>query len=869
MIFINTESLIARFGFKSFFSYENGCLSLISLELNGEEKNTELIELLLSTLNSRLAGDSINYELSITKILPAILEKGFSSSEYQLAAYLALESDLINYVFDDDKVKQNLEIIKSKLRGNINDKALSSVPGSDLLKGALALNFILYGNLSDANEVVSSIGHEKLLKIALNSFIHYQLGEIDKAIKVIALSNEYKAESPSEFYHLCKNLEAYLSIQNGDYRKFDKLIFELEALSNKEISHLAPFLESNALYMSNYVKGISLSLSDPTQRHYKNVLLYHKSRELDLLDNLKNSALQSFSEEIYNDIDTYGKETMRFTNVPNSIGNKLTRFVFNHSFFGSINGVRVGQKHLLKNLFVLGVSTSDQVMIKEALKYAVTIGAAKDIEKIVKSPIFHKTKETVSFIEGLISKSVLGGASAIGTTVLIKNCYRYLSSNILGKSVSHIKSELFKGLSFTSDFDHARPAMEAMFFLAHVLPDEKVSVLIDAFLDVIKDLKMNMITSDSINKVINNIPSNYLNNHPEKVTLLMESYLLRVDDFLKMHFETSFLVLEKLTLADKDKKSRTIILNQIREEINKKNIPPSRIIFLNRIEEKINGNLKRESTDLIVSNLMTKFLDSSSDSYSTETFGGIDPIATVYQMFSSIDESLRDEINSKMLSVLFDRKFSISNKVKVLSAFLNSKDFIKEDVFKAVESYVIQNRNALFVSTNNDDRGFSFRTSSFPTYRALLYRCASLVESSNEDMFSLDLLRLSVSTESFIREQFIHASLSFLDSNKSSIHWHSLFNRCYELSFDNDPSVKGAAVAAMIQLFKNSKEFLKLDIMKRVLELTNDPSETVRSNLIYAIKENASMFDIDFVKSISLKLEHDVDFYVRKNARGI
>jgi len=849
MIFITTEDLLARFNisFKVSLSYGRKQLSIKI------EDEAELCSLIETALNARLSGDSINYELSISECSSKDLSK-LGENIYFLLSYLFFESGLTTYSFDEDEGGKKLKEVKENILTQIKNRSIQH----ELIIAICALDAIFRNDTNLAAELLLFIKNEINLRIALQSFVHFQSGQASEAIAILDKVN--KTELQNIFLHLCTNLKAFICIQDGRFDNFKSLEMELESLHSREASHLAPLIQSNLRFLDNYNNGHSLS----TDKHYKNVLLYHTSKELDFFDNLKSGVRRLTSDEVYENMEVYGKETIRFNNTPHSISQRLFRFIFLYSFMGSHSGFSEGSKLFFQSFFTLGDMYKDQSLYREALRNAIRIGSQKDIEKIVKTPAFIKNAEAISFMEKLISANPYQGPTAIGISYLIKNIYPFISEKLAPFIVRHLKKEIHNNFSFTSDFDHARPALEALYFAAHTLPKDQSIDLLQSFVAAIKKIPLNMIGMDTINKVVNNLPKDVIQENSQSVESLISFYFKNIESSLKMHYESTLLSVSWLIQNSKNVGAKNTFLEIINKELSLSKENASKTIFLLSRVQDVEGSLSQDEISSVANLVIDEILNPASKGYSTEGYGGYDSLLISTRFFDSFPKNLQDKYLDKIVSCLLDPKSSISNKIRYIQTldFLSKR--IDEKYFKSLGNFIVQNRKTLFASSRKEDLS-PFRSSSFVNFRALLYSCAIVAPVDNPTMFSLDLLRLSVSTESHVRESFAESTVYFIRANPNYSGNLSLLNRCYELTFDSDPKVRGVAISSVVELFTTIDQEIKDSYLMRIIDLASDPSEITRAYLARAFNKFKSNVPSEQFDSLKNKLEKDVSFYVRRN----
>lgn len=858
MIFLTTEDLLTRFGLFSDVYLING-RKKISLA-DALPITRALKERIENALNARLSGDSVNYELAISKIIESGIEKGVNNNIRSLAFYLILESSLTNWTFEDKKSIKKTEEIKRALEIEVCEQ----VAPSDLVIAILSLSYIFGNEVDRALMLCHKIKSEHNLRQGIKAFINYQKGKIAEALD--ELEGLDRTDDGDVFLHLCSNLKVFIAVQDGRLSLFQNLFQELETLNATERSHLAPIIQSNRLYLLNYREGPTLSFDNRTARHYENVLLYHECRELDLLDNLKNSAMKLTIDEMYEGIETYGKDTLRLSNTPDAVGERLSRYIFLHSFMGSCSGFTQGKEYFVKTFFTLGDLFKDQSMYKESLRNAVSIGSSTHIEKIVKAPSFIKDADTVSYFENLVSGNPYLGATSIGISYLIKYMYQFFSKKSEPFVVSHLKREMQRELSFTSSFDHARPALEAVYFACHTLPENLGLELYRVFSNLTPKLPISMIALDSINKVVLNMPESLIARDLYSSRTLCDFYFENINSFFKSDQEMTLLSLAKLVkhspIEEKNK-----FLKVIDQELHKTPKDYGKRIMLFDILRDLNGDLALEMASEVIGTVSQSFFSSDSKGYSATGVGSGEALFISTKFFDSLEPSAKDKYLSRMVSSLLDPHFSISNKIQVLSALDRLSEKIDRSYFTPIYDFILKHREGLF-SWQQTDKMSAFRSTSFVTYRALLYACASLAPVQDTSIFSLDLLRLSVSTEAHVREIFIESSTRLVLSHESHSENSALLHRCYELTFDPDPKVRGVAAGAIIELLSQINATIRDSYLVRLKDISNDKSEIARSYLAHSLTKYGKNLPPDLYDSLENQLEGDINFYVRRNIRN-
>jgi hypothetical protein len=387
--------------------------------------------------------------------------------------------------------------------------------------------------------------------------------------------------------------------------------------------------------------------------------------------------------------------------------------------------------------------------------------------------------------------------------------------------------------------------------------------LFHAFSNSVEKIPLNMIGLDSINKVVNNLPKTAIEKSPESSAKLIDFYFRNIDSALKMHYEMTLLSLSWL-IRNCESNYKTSFLELLRKEVSSNTGTGSRNIFLLDIQREVEGSLSREQATYLADLVIDKMLSPKSDTYTTETFGAFDNLLISTKSFDFMPPESQTRYVEKLKDCLLDNRSSISTKTRVIQAidFLSAK--IEKQHFETLDDFISRNRERLFVSTHTEDLS-PFRSSSFVNFRALLYSCSSYAPVKKPLTFSLDLLRLSVSTEAHVRGLFAETVVSFVQSNPDCSGNLSLLHRCYELTFDSDPKVRGKAISSIIELFNVIDSEIQETYLLRISDLLSDPSEISRAYLALSLSEFKDKIPSDVSNSAKRKLEEDVSYYVRRN----
>ena len=594
-----------------------------------------------------------------------------------------------------------------------------------------------------------------------------------------------------------------------------------------------------------------------------------QTKEIVLLNKLENNSLKTYTNEAYDSIETYGTETFRFISAPNSINNQLNKVIFLYSYFGNFNAVQTGQALLHKILLSLGVNHADQTMIRWASHYAIIRGTSKEIKKVFQNPKFIKNKDAVDHFKKLIIQNELGGASSIGLSSMISHIYRFLDEDSIDYSSKHLTKELKKKISFNSQFDHIRPALKASAYLSHVMEKNNMATLLNTFAELVN----NIFTSDKlllneVNNLIPNFSDDFFFSEYETTKKIIKLYFDNLSQTLcdnEHMFFIVFLALRRLIKLDKSKTYHKAYFNILKEQLKKNDNSAIKNIFLYNIQSDLQGTITKKEAQRIINIIKEKVLNSDITSYSQETIHSFDSIGLFSEMIHLFD--LEDKATSiKILQdSLFHSNCSISQKIQIILALEKNNKFIDDNSKDKIQKHLFDNKENLFTNRNRT-HFFSFKSVSISVFRALLYRLVATIKIDWADSYVLDLLRISVSTDATIRLFFIESSNSFCKSNSNNAEAVKiLLNRCYELSFDTDPKVRGLSSSVMLSLSNKSSKALPKEVLHRIESLSKDSSEIVRSIVAQTVKENKDILRKKVFAEVKNRLSKDIDFFVRKN----
>ena len=871
MIILNTNHLLQYLKLQNIFIQKEKIFTLNPSNGKADKPTQGNAHLICTALTARSLGDSINYELSTQKIAKNYLSFKHLNNIDLLALILLFESNLVNCSFVDYEENE-------KNVFQISEKIITSITNYNgnikcLLLALIALNQIFYNKLEEAKHLLSSFPVEEniYLKTSLMAFLSYQMGDHKNSYKLLndALATSNVPDSKGIFHSLCLNFLTYLQILDYDYKKFKGTYESLEGTSAHENSNIKPMMLSNISYLKQNLSDSSFLWKKKTGDYHNNISLYIQSTEINLLEQLKNSSLKIYADEVHASLATYGRKSFRFTNSPNLIGDKLTKLIFMHSYFGNFYGAADGQALLYKIFLSLGISNNDQTMIKRAAHYAIIRGAINEIDKIFKMPRFIKDKETIDYFSQLMNQNYFGGPSATGISSMIRYIYRFLDPRSITAASKHLSAELKKQASSTSNFNRIRPTLESSIYLSDVTSKKDMEVLMRSFFELVKSTTLEISSLTAINDSIKGFPDNFFLCEQHSTRQLTKFYFENIEKMLELHFETTIIALTRLVLFEESKINTKNLLNRIEMELEKKQNPAEKIIFLLNIKHKLNKSITKEISEKLFNLLRDSILNSNSDSYKVEGVNMFDPISLFSEVLLFFDLRHKQATVSILKKALFDEGCSISNKVRIANSLIKIKEDLGNESIAEIQKHLLKIRENIFVG-NNPSPTFSFKSTSTPILRALLYHLASLNEIGWAESYLLDILRLSVSTDYKIRQMFVKTAISFCKSNsKNTVAIKTLLNRCYELSFDADPQVRGMSCSAMLDMSKFLDSSVYENIFSRLDNLSRDPSEITRINIAVAIIENKKILSGKLYGEIKSRLSKDIDFYIRKKISDI
>ena len=323
--------------------------------------------------------------------------------------------------------------------------------------------------------------------------------------------------------------------------------------------------------------------------------------------------------------------------------------------------------------------------------------------------------------------------------------------------------------------------------------------------------------------------------------------------------------LKRLIKLDRSETYHKTYFNTLKEQLKKNDNSPTKNIFLYNIQSNLKRAITKEEAQKIINIIKEKVLNPDIASYSQIAIKSFDPISAFSEMIHLFD--LEDKSTSiKILQdSLFHSNCSISNKIQIILALEKNNKFMDYNSKNKIQKYLFDNKENIFTNKNRA-HFFSFKSVSITVFRGLLYRLVSTIKIEWADSYLLDLLRISVSTDKTIRRFFIESANSFCKSNSNNKEaLKILLNRCYELSFDSDPIVRGLSTSAMLSLSNQLDKAIPIEVLHRIESLSKDPSEIVRANVSQIVKENKDILHQKLFKDIEKNLLEDIDFYVRKN----